>query len=242
MSGHSHWATIQRGKQAEDRRRGKIFSKLSRSITVAAKGNPNPQSNFKLRLVIDQAKQANMPKENIERAIQKASGKLEAGFEEVVYEAYGPGKVAVLVECLTDNKNRTSSEIKKIFERRGGVLADPGAVLYQFKKLGLITVPVEGKSEERMLKLMDLPIEDVEEVEGVIEVYTRPKELSAIKKKIETMGLPTSEASLVFKPTTEMKIEDRNLAAKILGLMEALEDQEDVQKTYANFDIQKDLL
>lgn len=242
MSGHSHWATIQRKKQTEDQKRGKIFSKFSRLITAAARGNPNPETNFKLRLAIDQAKQVNMPKENIVRALRKAEGKLEAGFEEVMYEGYGPGRVAVLVECLTDNKNRTSSEIKKIFERRGGVLADPGSVAYQFKKLGLITVPVNGQAEERMLKLMDLAIEDVEEMEGVIEVYTRPKELSTVKEKIEAMGLPTTETSLVFKPTTEMKIEDKDLAARVLALMEALEDHDDVQKTYANFDIQKDLL
>lgn len=242
MSGHSHWATIQRKKQVEDRKRGKIFSKLSRLIAVAAKDNPNPETNFKLRLAIDQAKQVNMPKENIERALRKAQGKLEAGFEEVVYEGYGPGKVAILVECLTDNKNRTSSEIKKIFERRGGVLADPGAVAYQFRKLGLITVPINGQAEERMLKLMDLPIEDIEEIEEVIEVYTLPKKLSVIKEKIEGIGLPIIDASLVFRPTTQLRIEDRALAAKILTLMEALEDHDDVQKTYANFDIQKDLL
>lgn len=237
MSGHSHWATIQRKKQAEDQKRGKVFSKYSRLITVAALGNPNPETNFKLRLAIDQAKQVNMPKENIERAVSKASGKLAGGLEEVIYEGYGPGKVAMLVECLTDNKNRTSAEVKKIFERKGGVLADPGAVVYQFERKGLIMVAGEKKAEARMLQLMDLSIEDVERENGDIAVYTQPKELSKAKAEIEKMGLPILETSLVFKPMTVIKIEDKSVAEKILALMEALADHEEVTKTSANFDI-----
>lgn len=242
MSGHSHWSTIQRKKGVADRKRGQIFSKYSRLITTAVKGNPNPETNFKLRLAIDLAKEVNMPKENIERILRKAQGKLGAGFEEVIYEGYGPGKVAILVECLTDNKNRTNAEIKKIFETKGGSLAQSGAVAYQFKRMGLVTVPVDSQKEERMLKLMDLPIEDVEEEAGVIQVYTKPKDLAEIKEKAGQMGIPVSEASLIFKPMTEITISDKKLAERVLSLMEALEDHEEITKTYANFDIQEGVL
>lgn len=239
MSGHSHWSTIKRKKEVADQKRGQIFSKITRSITMAAKDNPYPDSNFKLRLAIDQAKQMNMPKENIERALKKAQGS-EGGerLVEMVYEGYGPGQVAILVECLTDNKNRTASEIKKIFERKGGSLVDPGAVAYQFKKVGLITVSTEGRKEERMLKLMDLPIEDLEEGEEEIEVYVQPRELVNIKTKIEELGLPVVLASLVSQPTTKITITDKDLASRVLSLMEELDNHEDVQSTFANFDIQ----
>jgi len=244
MSGHSHWSTIQRKKQAEDQKRGKIFSRLSKEIMVAARAGADPQSNFKLRLAIERAKNANMPKEKIEKAIQKGSGvgEKEGGLESVVYEGFGPAGVGIIVEAATDNRQRTAAEIKKIFERGGGKLAEPGAVSCQFKTMGLIVVEKGEKPEETILAIMDLGVEDVEEVEDGIEVYTQPKLLEKIKNDLEKLGLQIKSWELIRRPMVVIPIKDKKTADQILGLMSTLEEHADVQKTAANFDIDSQLL
>jgi len=241
MSGHSHWATIKRQKEVQDQKRGKIFSKFAKAISLAARDGADPETNFKLRLLIERAKQANMPKENIARAIEKGSGRSGVvKLEEVVYEGYGPEGVAVIIEVVTDNRNRTTSEIKNIFEREGGSLASPGAVSFQFKKAGLILVKREKEVDNQILKLIDLGVDDVEEVEDGIEAYVRSDALNEVKDKIEQAGFGVITVELVRQPQMTVKIEDKGKAAKILKLMESLEEQDDVQKVYANFDIKED--
>lgn len=243
MSGHSKWATIKRQKEAADFQRGKIFSKVSRLITIAARDGADLETNFKLRLAVEKAKQANMPKENILRAIKRGSGKEgQEKWEEISFEGYGPAGIGIIVEVVTDNKNRTTAEIKNIFERGGGSLAGPGAVSYQFKKMGLVTVEKVVDVDNQILKLIDFGAQDVEEATDAIEVFTTPEQLKEIKNKIEKAGLSIKGAELVMQPITPVVIDDLQKAQKALKFMEALEDYDDVQKVYANFDIPNEIL
>lgn len=242
MSGHSKWSTIKRKKEAEDKKRGASFTKLARAITVAVQegGSDDPEGNFALRLAIDRARTANMPKDNIQRAIDRGAGKGGGGesLKEVVYEGFGPQKVAIVVEVLTDNTNRAVSEIKKIFETRGGSLASPGSVSYLFEKKGLVVVEKRGDFEEVMLKLIDLGAEEVEESEDAIEAYVRPEETAKFRNLVKKEGLEVKEAEIVMRPKNVILIEGKQAAEKILGLMEALDSHDDVQKVWANFDIE----
>jgi YebC/PmpR family DNA-binding regulatory protein len=243
MSGHSKWSTIKRQKGAEDKKRGLVFSKLSRAITVAARGGSDPEANVKLRLAIEEAKAANMPKDTIKRAIERGSGRGGAEvFEEVSYEGYGPSGAAVLVEVLTDNKNRTVSAIKKIFERGGGNLATPGSVAYQFEKTGLITIKKPKESDQAILSIIDLGVEDVEEAIDAIEVYTKPADLEKFREKLKTSGFEVLETKIYMRPKTIVAIKEKKEAQKILRLMENLESHDDVQRVFANFDIKKELI
>ncbi len=243
LSGHSKWSTIKRQKEAGDRKRGMIFSKLARMISIAAREGADPEVNFKLRLAIEKAKQANMPKENIERALRQAQGKLAGGgVEEVIYEGYGPGGVAVIVETATDNKNRTTAEIKNIIERGGGSLAGPGAVLYQFQKAGLLTVKKGEKPSEQILKIMDLGVDDVEEASDAIEVYTQTEKVGSFKTALGEAGFEVLGTELIRQPKTTVKITSKITAEKILNFMETLEGHEDVQRVFANFDIPNELI
>jgi len=238
MSGHSKWSTIKRQKEAADKKRGLVFSKLARAISLAAREGPDPAMNFKLRLAVEKAKQANMPKQNIERAIKKGSGGGEGEkWQEIVYEGYGPAGVAVIVEAVTDNRNRTTSEIKNIFERGGGSLASPGAVAYQFEKMGMITLKKPAAAEEAILSIIDLGAQDVEEATDAIEVYTRPEELEATARKLQAKGFLIQDRELVMRPKTTVKISDREKGEKVLKLLELLENHDDVQKVFANFDL-----
>lgn len=243
MSGHSKWSTIKRKKQAEDIARGKLFSKLSKAISVAAKtgGGPDPDANPKLRMAIDQAKTANMPKDNIERAINKGSGTAE-NLEETTYEGYGPYGIAVIVETMTDNKNRTAQEIKNLFERGGGSLAGPGAVSFNFEKKGLVVVEKENDVEAQMLKLIDTGAEDVEETQDGIETYVLPDETSNVAKKLRDIGQKIKEVELIEKPKSYQRIEDASKAQKALNFLDSLEDHDDVQKVFANLDIPEKFL
>lgn len=243
MSGHSKWQTIKKQKESTDQQRGKTFSKLTRGITIAAKDSIDPESNFKLRLLIEKARQANMPKENIERAIKKGSGG-EGGekWEEITYEGYGPDGIGIIVEVVTDNKNRTTAEIKNIFERGGGSITSPGAVSFQFKKSGLITVEKSGKVDEQILKIIDLGAEEVQEVTDAIEVSILPNQLKEVKEKIEQAGFKVKEAELIMQPNSPLKIGTAGDAQKILKFMSLLEDRDDVQKVYGNFDIPDEYL
>lgn len=240
MSGHSKWSTIKRQKEANDSSRGKVFGKLAKAISIAARNGADPDSNPKLRVVIEQAKAVNMPKTNIERAIAKAA-KQDVQMEEVSYEGFGPGGIGVIVEAATDNRNRTAAEIKSIFDRGGGSLGGPGSVSFNFDPKGYIAVEKGDKTDEDILRLIDLGIEEVEEEGGIIELYTTPSELSDIKKKVEDLDYKIKDVALIKKPKSYLLVEDRDMAKKMVTLLEKLEDHDDVQKVYANADIATEL-
>ena len=242
MSGHSKWSTIKRQKETTDKRKGQVFSKLARVIAIAAHGGTDPESNFKLRLAIEKARQANMPKENIDRALHKAQGEQGSGLQEVTYEGYGPGKIAIIIEAVTDNKNRTTAEIKNIFEKGGGSLTAPGAVSFQFKQAGLLTIEKDKNPDEQILKIIDLGVEDVEEASDAIEVYTKSGELDQVRKRLEEKSFRVVGAELVRQPTTMAAISDKKTAEKVLNFMEKIEEHDDVQRVFANFDIPDEIL
>ncbi len=245
MAGHSHWAQIKRKKAAQDAKRGRLFTKITREIIVATRlGGGDPASNPRLRAAIAAAKAANMPKENIERAIRKGLG-LEEGvqYEEATFEGYGPGGVAVFIESLTDNRRRTVSELRHIFSKCGGNLAEPGAVSWIFEKKGLIVIPRDGLSEDQVLEIaLEAGAEDVRSYEGEFEIITSPEDFEAVKSAVTQAGLSPSSAKVTLVPKTTVKIEDEKTAQQMLRLMEMLEDHDDVQNVYANFDIPEDLM
>lgn len=248
MSGHSKWAQIKRQKGAADIKRGQAFTKIARSITLAVKEGgfiSDPNQNFKLRLAIEKARSINMPKENIERAIERASGKSGKGeeFQEVVYEGFAPFGVAIIIEAVTDNKLRTTSEVKNVIEKNGGTLATPGAVSYQFEQKGLITLKKgKGSIEEIFEKAVDFGAEDVEEALENVLIYTKSEDLSKIRSAFLEAGYEVEEADLIRKPIVFLPINDKTRAQKVLQFIEKLEDLDDVQKVFANFDIDENLL
>jgi len=245
MSGHSHWAGIKHKKAANDAKRGKVWSKIARMIIVAAKaGGGDPDQNLTLRYAIDKAKAANMPKDTIEKAVKKGSGELGGNnFEQVLYEGYAPGGIAIMVEALTDNRARTAPEIKKIFETRGGALGTSGCVSYMFSKKGLIAVNVADVDEN---KLMDIALsagaEDMVNTGDVYEITCDPASFDTIKKAVEAQKIPIQVAEVSMLPQTSVPVTDSEMARKILGLMEAFEDHDDVQNVYANFDMPDEIM
>jgi YebC/PmpR family DNA-binding regulatory protein len=240
MSGHSHYATIKRKKEASDIARGKLFSKISRQISVAVKsGSSNPEMNSKLKMAIEQARAANMPKANIERAISKAAK--EGNLEEVTYEGYAPEGVGVVVEAFTDNRNRTSQEIKNIFERGGGTLAGPGAVSFNFEPKGMLLVKKEKDVQQQMLTLIDAQVEDIDETEDGIEVYVEPSKVSDAKKNLGALGFEVLSVELVKRQKSFVTITDPKKSQKIISFLENLEDHDDVQNVYANLDVPEDV-
>jgi YebC/PmpR family DNA-binding regulatory protein len=244
MSGHSKWSTIKRKKGALDAKRGKIFTKIIKEIQVAAKlGGGDEESNPRLRAAVIAAKAANMPAANIERAIKKGTGEIESVvYEEITYEAYGPGGVAILIESMTDNKNRTVSEIRHILTRHGGNLATSGSVAYNFEKKGIITVDKKACSEDDLLMIvLDAGAEDINTEEDVYEISMAPSHFEKVKKALEDAHIEVASASITMIPKTTVKADEKN-APKILGLMEALEDHDDIQNVYGNFDIDDSLL
>lgn len=219
---------------ANDKSRGAVFSKLNKAITLAAKDGGDPDSNFKLRILIEKAKQANMPKENILRAIKRGSGEIEGErLEEIIYEGYGPEGVGIIVEVVTENKNRTTQEIKNIFERAGGRLASPGALSFQFKTISLLTVKKEADIDGQMLKIIDLGVEDVEEAGDSLAVYVAPDLQTEIRGKIEAAGFSIVDTEQIKKPLSPVELSDEK-SQKISNFIESLEDQEDVQKVFPN--------
>ncbi len=245
MAGHSHWAQIKRKKAAQDAKRGKLFTKLIREIMVAARlGGGDPSANPRLRAAIQAAKAANMPKENIERAIRKGTGQEEGvKFEEAIYEGYGPQGVAVLIESVTDNKRRTVGELRHIFSKCGGSLAEPGAVAWIFEQKGLIVLPREGIDEDELLTLaLDAGAEDVREYEKEFEVITAPQDFESVKKALEEAGMKIESAKVTMVPKTTVRLEEEKAAQQMLRLLETLEDHDDVQRVYANFDIPDELM
>jgi YebC/PmpR family DNA-binding regulatory protein len=237
MSGHSKWATIKRQKGANDAKRGALFTKLSRAISIAVQqggGIGDPNQNFRLRLAVDAARSGNMPKENIERAIERAAGKSAEALEEAMYEGFGPGGVGILVEAATDNRNRTTAEIANIFNKNGGNMGQPGSVSYQFKQMGQLIVDASNKSfDDVFLQAADSGAEDAEEGDGEIFVYTQPSDLGKVRDSLGQSGLVVKEAELIWKPTITVSLDDEG-AEKVMSLLEKLEDLDDVQKTYTN--------
>ena len=243
MSGHSHYATIHRQKELKDAQKGKIFSKLAKEIAIAVKsgGGPDPASNFKLRMIIEKARAANMPKDNVDRAMTRGQSATE-NIDESTYEGFGPGGIAVMVTTATDNKNRTGQEIKNLFERVGGSLGGPGSVSFNFESKGFMVANKEGSKEEQMLALIDLGVEDVEETEDGIEVYTAPDKLSETRKQLEEAGFTVTDVEMYMKPKNLITVSNVADAQKALGFLDTLNEQDDVQKVYANLDIPTDIM
>ncbi len=246
MAGHSKWANIKRKKGREDERRGKLFSKLSKRITVAARnGGSDPEMNSELRLAIQKAKDNNMPNDNIDRAIKRATGILEGfTYESFVYEGYGPGGAAVYLELMSDNRNRTASEIRHLFSKHGGNLGEQGCVAWMFARKGQITIDyatIEMDKDDLMLQIIDSGAEDYLEEDDTYIVYTLPTDLEAVKKNLEDAGILLAEVDISMVPENTVTMEEKE-ARKILKLMDALEDHDDVQAVYSNFNIPEDLM
>jgi YebC/PmpR family DNA-binding regulatory protein len=244
MSGHSKWSQIKRQKGAADVKRGVVFTKMTKEIMLAAKeGGADPDGNFRLRLAIDRARNVNMPRENIQRAIDRATGGGEAAaLESVVYEGYAPGGVSVMIEAATDNRNRTVSEIRAAFTRGGGKLGESGSVQWIFEQKGVIEIDAKGKDPDQItLAAIDAGAEDVESEPGLITVYTTPAAFERVKRALETAGVKAAAAELSMRPTTTVRVEGEQ-ARKVLGLVEALEDLDDVIKVHANFDVPEEVL
>ncbi|HPP49948.1 MAG TPA: YebC/PmpR family DNA-binding transcriptional regulator [Spirochaetota bacterium] len=244
MSGHSKWANIKHRKAAQDAKKGKVFTKLIREITVAARvGGDDLNSNPRLRTAVLKARENNMPMDNIERAIKKGTGALEGStYEEVRYEGYGPGGVAIMVECMTDNKNRTTPEIRTIFSKNGGNLGETGCVAYLFDKKGVINIDANATTEDNVMEiLLDYDIEDIKTEDNTIVVYTAPEKFNDILEVIRSNNLPTLNSEITYVPQTTVHLEGQK-ASQCLRLIEALEDHDDVQSVHANFDIPDDII
>lgn len=236
MSGHSKWHSIKHKKGAADAKRGKEFTKLGNAIAVAARDGADPETNFRLRLAIDRAKQANVPNANIEKAVLRGSGQLEGEqIQEVVYEGYGPGGIAIIVEGATDNKNRTYSDIRNAFTKNGGNMAESGAVAYQFDRRGIITIE-NADVEELTLRAIDEGAVDIDDEEGVVTVYTDGKELARTVDALRG-DYEVKSSELGFVPQNLVMLEDEATAKKAIKLMDALDELDDVTNTYSNFDI-----
>lgn len=241
MSGHSKWSQIKRQKGAADLKRGAIFSKLTNAIIVAAKNGSDPNANFALKMAVEKARTENMPKENIDRAIKRGTGELGgAAIEEVLYEAIGPQNIGILVEAATDNKNRTTAEIKNILTKFGGKLAGSGAVSYQFNKMGKIVIDPSGKDRDDIeLTAIDAGAQDFDDQGADLAIYARSNELRIVKESLEKEGIIVKEAVLSWEPQTTIEISDQSMVNKIIELMNALENLEDVTNIYSNFDIKE---
>jgi len=245
MSGHSKWSQIKHKKGLSDTRKGAQFSKLVNAIAIAAReGGDDPASNFKLRLAIEKAHEANMPKENIERAIQKGAGKLEGTkLEEITYEGFGPQQIAFIVKAVTDNKNRTNAEIKNIFSRNGGRLANTGSVSWLFNNLGLIRLEnLTDKQQQAELAAIDAGAQDVKEEDSAILIYTNPRQLAQVKENLSSQNFEISSAELSLEPKNLVKITDPEAAKQILKLADELDNQPETMAVYANFDIPDEII
>jgi YebC/PmpR family DNA-binding regulatory protein len=238
MAGHSHWAKIKRAKGANDAKRGKIWSKIARKIIIAAKGGGDPRDNLSLRYTIDEAKAVNMPRDTIEKAIKKGTGELGAeNYEAATYEGYGPGGVAFLVEALTNNRSRTAPDLRSIFEKAGGNLATSGSVAFQFTKQGVITIKSDATDEDALLELaLDAGAEDVRNVGEVFEVITSPTSYLKVKEAIEGAKVPIEASEITNMPNNTIPVEGE-IAQRVLKLIDALEDNDDVQSVSHNAEI-----
>jgi YebC/PmpR family DNA-binding regulatory protein len=244
MSGHSHWATIKHKKGAADAKRGKMFSKLSRAIIIAARhGGGDPEMNLKLRYAIDKARQVSMPKDNIERAIKRGTGEAEGvTFEEITYEGYGPGGVAIMVEVLTDSRNRTSSEIRKIFERSGGKMGSAGCVGYLFERKGLFSVDAAATDEDTLMGIaLDAGADDLKRSGSSFEITCDPAAFNQVQEALKQHHLTPTVAEISQVPKAPVDL-DHDTGRKVLRLMEGLDDQDDVQNVYSNVNISEEMV
>jgi len=237
MSGHSKWSTIKRQKEANDAKRGALFTKLGNQIAVAARNGTDPASNSSLAMIIDKAKKSGMPLSNIERSIQRSADKSAAQVEQAMYEGYGPGGVAVLVEVATDNKNRTLPEVRSAFSKNGGSIADQGSVAFQFSRKGVVRV--KGGGDELELAAIDAGAEDIfeEEETGETVVQTAPGDLAKVRDSLKDVGYEVVDAELTYEPNNTIEISDAETARKIIKLMDALDDLDDVAATHTNFEM-----
>jgi len=244
MSGHSKWSQIKRQKGAADVKRGVVFTKMAREIMLAAReGGGDPESNFRLRLAIDRARSVNMPRDNIQRAIERATGGGDgARLESVVYEGYGPGGVSIMVEAATDNRNRTASEIRAAFTRQGGKLGESGSVQWLFEQKGIIEIASTGRDiDEVALMAIDAGAEDVESEDGLITIYTPTAAFERVKAALDRAAIGAESAEVSMRPTNTVHLEG-DQARRLVKLVEALEDLDDVQKVHANFDVPEEVL
>ena len=244
MSGHSKWATIKHQKGAKDKARGKLFAKIIRQVEVAAReGGGDPDANPTLRTMFQKARDASVPMDTIERAIKRGTGELEGvTYESITYEGYAPGGVAVLVEVLTDNRNRAGSEVRAIFSKMGGSIAEPGAVSWQFERKGSLLVDRKADEDELMLAALDGGAEDIADDGEAWRVTTGPTDLHSTRTAIEGAGMTVLSADLVLNPTNTIALDSVEAAKKVLRLVDALDDHDDVQNVWANFDIADDIL
>ena len=245
MSGHSKWATIKHKKGAQDKARGKLFAKLIRQVEVAAReGGGDVTANATLRTMVQKARDASVPMDTIDRAIKRGTGELEGvRYEAIAYEGYAPGGVALIVECLSDNRNRTGAEIRSTLSRNGGSMAEPGAVAWQFTRQGVIALPKSaGEEEDLMMAALEAGAEDLSDLGEAWQVTCAPGELGAVRKALEDAGIAVESSDLVLNPTSVVPIEDEGEARRVLKLIDLLEDHDDVQNVYANFDIPEAIL
>jgi YebC/PmpR family DNA-binding regulatory protein len=240
MSGHSKWSTIKRQKESTDAKRGAVFTKIGNQIAIAARSGTDPAINSTLALVIDRAKAANMPLANIQRAIDRVADKNAAQLEEVMYEGYGPGGTGIIVEAATDNKNRTYPEIRTAMTKNGATMADPGSVAFQFTRKGVIRVGASG--EDALLTVLDAGAEDAVEEDGEIVVYTMATDLARVREAIKNAELEVKDAELQYVPNNTITITDKEIARKVMKVMDALEDLDDVTNVHSNFDISEEAL
>lgn len=245
MSGHSKWSSIKHKKGAADAKRGQLFTKLIKEVTAAARqGGGNPQANPRLRLAVAKAKEANMPKDNIERAIRRGTGELPGvSYEEVAYEGYGPGGVAVVVEALTDNRNRTSQELRNLFSKHGGNMGSPGSTAWLFQKKGYFLVDQARADEEKLMELvLSAGADDLKSSGSSHEIISSVQTFEAVKAALEKEGIPLQSAEVTQLPSSTVPVRDEGTARKVLALMDALEGHDDVNQAYANFDIPDEIL
>ena len=246
MSGHSKWATTKHQKAVKDQRRGKLFAKLIKNVEVAARtGGGDPAGNPTLADAIAKAKQTSVPNDNIERAVKRGSGELDGGvnYESITYEGYGPGGVALLVECLTDNRNRAAMEVRTAMSRNGGTMADPGSVAYLFNRKGVAVVPKgELTEDDVLLAVLEHGADEVNDLGDSFEVVCEATDLHAVRVALEAAGMTPQTADIAWLPSVQVQIDDDDAARKVLRLVDALEDCDDVQDVWANFDISDDIL
>jgi YebC/PmpR family DNA-binding regulatory protein len=239
VSGHSKWSTIKRQKGAKDAARGALFTKLGNAIAIAAREGADPEANFALRMAVDNAKTANMPAANIQRSIDRVKDKNAAQLQEVLYEGYGPGGVAILVEAATDNINRTYPDVRLAFSKHGGNIAEKGAVAFQFDRRGMIRV--KGAGDDVLMQALEAGANDVQEEDGDSLIYTDPKALAKVRQSLSDAGLQIEAAELTYVPQNTVKVSDAATAGKVMRLMDALEVVDEVTNTHVNFDLPEEL-
>jgi YebC/PmpR family DNA-binding regulatory protein len=244
MSGHSKWSTIKHKKAATDAKRGKIFTRLAREIAIAAReGGGDSTVNFRLRLVMDKARAANMPKDNIERAVKRGTGELKSDeLEEMLYEGYGPHGIAMLIAVVTDNRNRTVSDVRRIFNKMGGNLAEPGSVVWQFSRKGYITLSAEGLDNDHIFDIaIDANAEDVEFGDDIVEIYSEVDEFQNVQEALDNENIKIENAELSYIPNMQVRLEQKD-ALKVMNVVDALEELDDVQQVFSNLDISDELM